>query len=131
MTDTLKYDFCTVYIHDFYLVVEINEGFHLLSSHNQILVNLADTYYRDKNFIYITHRIHSYSVDPIIYTETSKIKNLIGFAVVGKVPLSAANAQIEKLFLQKPFEIFNDLKDAIDWAKSIHNNSSTTSEGFV
>ncbi|MFK8036786.1 MAG: hypothetical protein AB8B74_00740, partial [Crocinitomicaceae bacterium] len=130
MTDILKYDFCTVYIHDTYLVVEINEGFHLLSSHNQILVNLADTYFRDTNFVYITHRIHSYSVDPIIYKETSKIKNLAGFAVVGKVPLAAANAQIEKLFIQKPFEIFDDLKAAISWAKSIHDNP-TTSEDLV
>ncbi len=128
MTDILKYDFCTVYIYDTYLVVEINEGFHLLSSHNQILVNLADTYYRNKNFVYITHRINSYSVDPVIYTQTSKIKNLIGFAVVGKVPLSAANAEIERLFLQKPFEIFDKLSDAIDWAKSIYKNPPSSQD---
>jgi len=33
-------------------------------------------------FVYITHRVNSYSVDPTIYISVSKIENLVGFAVV-------------------------------------------------
>ena len=119
MYTTLKYDFCQVQIHDSYMVVVMNEGIHITSKYTTVLVDLALTYYKDKPFVYITHRIHSYSVDPSVYLKTSKLKNLSGFAVVAAVPVAKANAEIEKLFLDKPFEIFYSLSDAIAWAKTI------------
>lgn len=119
MTDVLKYDFCTMHIYDHHMVVEINEGVHLTPEHNQILLNVSDTYYRNKPFVYLTHRINSYSVDPAIYVETSKIENLVGFAVISSDFKKKSNAQIEKLFFNKTFKIFDQLNEAIDWAKSI------------
>jgi hypothetical protein len=104
------------------MIVEVKDGVHLIKKHNHVLVNLADTYYRNKRFVYITHRVNSYSVDPAIYNETSKIESLLGFAVVSKTPVSSANALVEKLFMKnKPFEIFKELHEAINWAKSICN----------
>lgn len=119
MEDLLKFDFCTMHIYSTYMVVIMNEGVTIKPGHNQILLNVVDTYYKNKSFIYITHRINSYAVDPAIYLETSKIKNLAGFAVVSKDYKAKSNAEIEKLFLNKPFEIFNTLEDAISWAKSL------------
>ena len=51
----------------------------------------------------------------------AQIKNLIGFAVVADVPVAKANAEVEKLFLNKPFEIFQSLDKAITWANNILN----------
>ena len=110
-------------LYDNYLIVVVNEGEHLIPSQNQILVDIAKIHYHNKPFVYITHRKHSYSVDPSIYLKTSKIPNLYGFAVVAEVPVSMANAQIEKLFLNKPFEIFTAIDDAINWAKDIISNA--------
>ena len=121
MTDVIKFDFCEMHIYDFYVVVIINEGVTLTPAHNQTLINIVDTYYKNKKFVYITHRLHSYSVDPAIYFETSKIKNLAGFAVVSNDYKAKSNAEVEKLFLSKPFEIFSTLEDAISWANSILN----------
>ncbi len=70
-------------------------------------------------FVYITNRINSYSVDPQIYFETSKIKNLAGFAVVSKKYKAKSNAEIEKMFFSKPFEIFGDLDSAKKWATQL------------
>ncbi len=123
MAKTLTYSFCTMTLYDGFLVVVINEGEHLIPSQNKILVDIAKTHYNGKPFVYITHRKHSYSVDPSIYLKTSKIDNLCGFAVVAEVPVSMANAQIEKLFLNKPFEIFTVIDDAIIWAKDIISNA--------
>lgn len=121
MTDLLKFDFCEMHIYDFYMIVIINEGVTVLPKHNEVLRNVVDTYYHNKGFVYITHRINSYAVDPSTYFQTSLIDNLKGFAVVSNDYKAKSNAEIEKLFLDKPFEIFNDLKDAIIWAEKILN----------
>ena len=119
MPKTLKYPFCIIEVYDDYVVSCINEGFHLTPDKNKILEDIANEYFYDKPFVYITHRKFSYSVDPAIYLQTSEIFNLAGFAVVAQVPLAKGNAEIEKLFLNKPFEIFTSLDEAKSWAKSI------------
>lgn len=119
MTDLLKFDFCEMHIHDYYVLVIANEGVTISPKHNKTLENVVDTYYMDKPFVYITHRLNSYSVDTSTYLETSKIKNLKGFAVVSNDYKAKSNAEVEKLFLKKPFEIFDRLEDAILWAKTI------------
>ena len=48
MTDRLKYDFCEVHIYDNYMIVIINEGETILPRHNQILINIAETYFVKK-----------------------------------------------------------------------------------
>ena len=119
MIKSLKYPFCTIDIYSNYVISRINEGFHLTPDKNRILEDIANDYFKNKPFAYITHRINSYSVDPSIYLQTSKVKNLAGMAVVAEAPLSKGNAEVEKLFLKKPFEIFTDLNDAIEWVKSL------------
>ncbi|WCO00382.1 hypothetical protein [Psychroserpens ponticola] len=119
MTDVLKYDFCTMHIYDYYMIVVINEGITVTTTHNDVLLNVADTYYKNKPFVYITHRLHSYSVDPAIYKETSKIKNLAGFCVVSADYKAKRNAEIEKLFLNKPFEILDTIEEATIWANTV------------
>ncbi|MCK0109845.1 hypothetical protein MWU58_11115 [Flavobacteriaceae bacterium S0825] len=119
MLKSLKYPFCTIDIYSNYVISRINEGFHLTPDKNRVLEEIVNDYFKDKPFVYITHRINSYSVDPSIYLQTSKVKNLAGMAVVAEAPLSKGNAEVEKLFLKKPFEIFTDLNDAIEWVKSL------------
>jgi len=119
MTDVLKYDFCTMHIYDNHMIVVINEGVTVTPEHNNILIDVANTYYKNKPFVYITHRLNSYAVDPAIYKETSKILNLAGFCVVSSDYKAKRNAEIEKLFLNKPFEIFDTIEEATTWAKQV------------
>ena len=42
-----------------------------------------------------------------------------GFGLIAEIPVASGNAEIEKLFLNKPFEIFSDLDKAIEWAKEL------------
>jgi hypothetical protein len=112
-------DFAKITIDHQLMIVEVNKGEHLTPTHHELLEEVARIYFGDTPFIYITHRKNSYSVDPVIYKKTSQIKNLLGFAVVADVPLAKANAEVEKLFLNKPFEIFQTLEDALNWAKTL------------
>ena len=122
MIKILKYSFCTIEVYDDFVISYINKEHHLTPDQNKVLADIANDYFRDRPFVYITHRKHSYSVDPAIYLQTSKIENLVGFAVVAEVLLSKGNAEIERLFLDKPFEIFESLEDAKIWAKNIIPN---------
>ncbi|NRB82866.1 MAG: hypothetical protein HRU49_03685 [Winogradskyella sp.] len=122
MKEKLVFDFCDMTIYDNYVVNVMKEGVNLTPEYNAVLVDVAETYYSDKPFIYITHRLNSYSVDPKIYYETSKIKNLKGFAVVSNNYKSKINAQIEQRFYNKPFEIFTDLNKAFEWADDLIKN---------
>jgi len=108
-----------MHIYDNYMIVIINEGVTVTPEHNNVLLNVADTYYKNKPFVYITHRLHSYAVDPAIYKETSKIENLTGFCVVSADYKAKRNAEIEKLFLNKPFEILNSIEEATIWANKV------------
>jgi hypothetical protein len=119
MRESLTLDFCNVSIYDNYMVVVINEGVTVLLKHNNILAELAKDYFENKPFVYITHRLNSYSVDPNIYIETSKIDNLRGFAVVSKDYKARSNAEVEKMFLSKPFGIFSELEEAYEWANEM------------
>ncbi len=119
MKETLTLDFCDITIYDNYMVVVMKEGMDITPDYNSVLVEITNTYFPKQPFVYITHRIHSYSVDPKIYFETAKIENLKGFAVVSNKYQAKVNAQIEQMFFSKPFEIFTDLEDAIEWANKL------------
>lgn len=112
-------NFCTVTFYDSYMVVIMNEGVSVSSKLQDVLIEKALDYFGNKPFVYLTHRKHSYSVDPSIYIETSKIQNLVGFGVIAKDYKAKSNAEIERLFFKKPFRIFEDLDKAISWGKSL------------
>lgn len=122
MLKSLTYIFGQVEIYDGYIVAIMNEGVHISPEYNKVLEDIVNRFYKNKPFVYLTHRKHSYSVDPAIYFETSKIENLAGFGVIAEIPVSGPNAAIEKLFINKPFEIFESKEQAIAWAKTVLNN---------
>lgn len=118
MIKILNLEIGTVKIHKNYLIVEMNEGETITEISNNILLDIVDAYYPTNPFVYISNRINSYAVNPVVYTLTSNIPNLVGFSIVSSNNLSLNNAQIEKLFANKPFEVFTDLKRAINWAET-------------
>jgi len=115
MIASLSYDFCKVDIHDNYLIAIMDEGITVKPEHNMVLLDIVHKYFPDKPFGYITHRKHSYSVDPSIYFETSKINNLKAFAIVSDQEINQSNAELEKKFLKKPLRHFEVLDDAVKW----------------
>ncbi|MGB1309111.1 MAG: hypothetical protein ACPG6B_09385 [Oceanihabitans sp.] len=108
-----------VSIYQNYMLVIMNEGITVTVESNKKLLSLAETHYKNKAFVYITNRKNSYAVDPAVYFETKKIENLIGFAVVSLKEIAINNALIEKLFFDKPFEMFKSLDKAIAWANKL------------
>lgn len=114
-----KYDFGIAEIHDNYMIMIMNEGVTVNSEINKKLTDLAVHMFQGRPFGYITNRENSYSIDPNVYMETSKIENLVGFAIVSKEKIHVTTVQLEKMFLNKPMKVFEELKDAIAWIKNI------------
>jgi len=112
-------DFCILKFYDNYVISIINEGIHLTVELTNIMSEIALNYYKGNPFVYISHRVNNYSVDTDVYIEISKMKTLAGFVVVSNEKSSIKNALLEKVFIEKPFQIFSNIEDAILWANNI------------
>ena len=78
-------------------------------------MKLIKEHFSGKNMVYVSNRAKSYAVNPLIYPETEKIPNLLAIAMIPKTELMRKNAEFEKEFFNKPYEIFDRLTDAIHW----------------
>ncbi len=107
--------FCSLELHRDCVIATMKEGITVMPEYNDILVLLSQAYFKNRPFMYITNRKNSYSVNPMIYVETTKISNLIGFAVVSDEPIKKAMASFEELFFGKHFEVFQDMEEALEW----------------
>jgi len=121
----LKDEYGKVEIYDSYAITTVNEGVTIKPLHNRGFKRIAEEIFPNKNFGYISNRINSYSIDPKIYIETSKIENLVAFAVVSKNPIQISISEIEKIFLKKPFKHFTDLEESIKWIKEKVEDSNS------
>lgn len=108
-----------VFIFEDFIINQIKEGVTIEPKHNDILNDLIKKHFSGKNMVYVSNRAKSYSVNPLIYQETSKIPNLIAIAMIPKTDVMRKNAEFEKEFFPKPYEIFERLTDAIDWVGTI------------
>ena len=108
--------FCTTEIYKDYMLTVMNEGITVSPEYNALLTEIAEHHFRNTTpFVYITHRINSYAVNPAVYRETSKIPNLVGFAVVSKNPIQKQQTKVEKVFFDKAFQDFETLDEALAW----------------
>lgn len=124
MIATLDFEFGEIRVFKNFVVVVMKEGITVKPEYNDDLVNVADNYFKDKLFGYITYRKNSYSVDPMVYLKTSEIENLAAFAVVCKDGLKASNLKLERLFLKKPLGHFTNMDEAKNWVNDVIKKSS-------
>lgn len=116
---TIEFNFSSLYLQKNYLVNTVKEGVFLewskLDKFNTVLKN----YYTNTPFVFISNRIHPYSLDPSIYKEALKILNISAFGIVSKNHRMLDNLAIEQLFTNTQFKTFGKLNDAIIWADSL------------
>jgi len=123
--DVLKafyYEFADVYVFKGFVISEIKEG-TIFSYDNHAKKIIDDvTSYNNTNgsdLIYISHRIHSYSVQPMDWLKFFKNQfSLKGYGVIGYSDQGFVNTVIESLFFNKKIKRFKDLDSAIKWAEN-------------
>lgn len=108
-----------VFVFDEFLICQIEEGVNITPEHTEVLNQIIKKHFQGKNLVYISNRVNSYSVDPITYKETEIIPNLIAIAIVPDNETMKKNAQYERYFYGKSFEIYDNLSKAIEWSHEI------------
>ena len=116
----IAFDFGKITIIDNILVAELNEGILFDVESNRKLLNLGNKIFKGMPYGYISNRVNSYAVNPMIYMESSSTTNLKAIAVVSCNLVVQQNTVLEKQFYkdENAFEVFDTLEAAIHWIKS-------------
>jgi hypothetical protein len=115
MITSYNFYFCHIEIYEDYVKAVMKEGVTVSPEHNDVLLQIVEKHFKNKPFVYITHRINSYAVNPTIYFETAKISNMVGFAVVSADPKQKIQIKLEKTFFNKEFKQFDTIELALEW----------------
>ena len=117
MTRKVELDCGVIWVHDRILINEMNEGSLLDVETNRKILQIGRDYFGDDFFGYISHRIHSYAVNPMVYRESAEHPELKAIAVVSQNPVTRETARLEQQFYtnKNSFEIFSSLEEAIVW----------------
>lgn len=115
----LELDFGKVWFRDNILIAELNEGILFDVENNRQLLEIGKKAFKEQPYGYISYRINSYAVNPMVYLESANVVNLKAIAVVSNNVVCRNNAILEKQFYRdsNSFEIFSNLEEAIDWMK--------------
>ena len=126
MINTLELDFATIRIYENLIVTECNEGVLLDVPKNRKVLELAGEVFNNGSFGYISNRINSYAVDPMVYRESAAHPQLKAIAVVSESELARSSAKLEKQFYtnKNPFKIFSSLEEAKIWIREIMADQS-------
>ena len=119
---TEKYYFGTLKIGDHFIVGEMEEGTDIQLDVVSKLIDIAHERFNRERWAYISNRVNSYSLQPLVHEELSKVeKNMIAFAVVTEKEAHIKNAELEKFFSggKYEFECFANMENAIDWVTKL------------
>ncbi|WP_179345272.1 hypothetical protein [Winogradskyella ursingii] len=121
------YDFkdSECFIFDEFIINQIKEGVVIEPHHNDKLNEVIQEHFSGKDMVYVSNRVKSYSVNPLVYPETKQIPNLIAIAMIPLTETMRKSAQYEKQFFDKPYQIFDSLSKAIQWVHQILNEKVT------
>ena len=117
----IKLDFGSAYVHENILIAKLDEGILFDVESNQKLLDLGAEIFHGKNYGYISHRVNSYAVDPMVYFESANVSNLKAIAVVSDNEITRRNAdEVEKKFYKDNncFGVFQTLEEAVEWIKT-------------
>lgn len=121
MTESiLNLDFGKVWFKDKILIAELNEGILLDVMDNRKLLEIGRKAFSNDSYGYISYRVNSYAVNPLVYLESADTQNLKAIAVVTTDDTCRQNAYLERQFYRETnsFEVFSSLEEAVSWMNS-------------
>jgi hypothetical protein len=117
-------DFGEFLIYGNYVMGIINKGVVFDKKKYEILLEIFRGHFKDRPFGYISNRIHSYTIDPMMYKNVSNLDDLFAIAVVSNNSISVERSyKIEQFFYKGHFRHYDNLNDAHKWLSpllSIH-----------
>lgn len=108
-----------IYVFDDFLIKQVKEGAFISDDETELFVEIIEKHFKNKNFAFISNRVASYTVNPLVYSAAKKIPNLVAFAVISTDEKMRETSRFENKFHNKPFELFENLSDTILWTSKI------------
>jgi len=121
LSKEIELDFGKVYIHENILIAKLDEGILMDLQSNEKLLKLGAEIFKNRDYGYISHRVNSYAVDPMVYIDSANTQNLKAIAVVSENEVTRKNAEgVEKKFYKDSncFSVFQTLEEAVVWIKT-------------
>ncbi|MGA9325657.1 MAG: STAS/SEC14 domain-containing protein [Salegentibacter sp.] len=113
---------CSLEFYNFYVVSRVHENVIFDEEILEKVRNICRNFFKDQPYVYISKRVHSYNVNPLIYLKLKENEKLSGVAIVSDNFSQLTTANFEKQFSPLPFDIFDNLEEAIAWAQSVVEN---------
>ena len=108
-----------IFVFDDFLIKQVKEGATIDMEETEEFKVILEAHFNKKNMAYISNRVTSYSVNPLVYKEAEKISNMVAIAIIPATEKMRASAKYESQFYDKPFGIFDTLSEAIKWVHKI------------
>lgn len=115
MNDSAIFRFGKIDIFNNYIISEPYEGVTIGDEELKTILDYCENLFKDRPFGYICRRVHSYSVNPMVYLKTNMGHNVKAVAIVVQSRNGISIANMEKHFSPKPFQIFIDEEKAKEW----------------
>lgn len=118
--EAINLDFGKVSFIDNILIAELNEGVLFDVESNRVLLELGKKTFEGQPYGYISNRVNSYAVNPMVYLESAAAPTLKAIAVVTLDDVGKQNAFLEKQFYKEnnSFGIFGTLEEALEWIRT-------------
>ncbi|NER11889.1 hypothetical protein GWK08_00415 [Leptobacterium flavescens] len=119
MEKVYSLNFGNLIFYENYVVSIVNEGVEFKKEENDVLLQIARKHFGNIPYGFISYRMYSYSVDPMVYKESSQEENIKAIAIVSSKEVNNLSFEIEKLFFSKELQHFEQLDEAVNWIKNI------------
>lgn len=126
MMKKIELDCGVIWVQDKMLINEMNEGALLDVQTNRRILEIGCENFGNSNFGYISNRINSYAVNPMVYRESAEHSQLKAIAVVSENKMVRESALLEQQFYtnKNSFQIFSTLEEAKSWMQEVLNSYS-------
>ncbi|MBT0608960.1 hypothetical protein [Aequorivita echinoideorum] len=119
LNQILETDIGKLYFYENIVVMEVDEGVVLSYKNGFSILIQGLNILEGRPFVYISNRIHSYSIKLPDYKYLNKVPTLRGVAVVTYTEVASMNIMLEATFCKKPFRQFGTMADAYNWSRNL------------
>ncbi len=106
----------TIKLYQRVAIIEIAEGTSISYENGIETFQRLMSMIGDKPWAYISNRVNSYSLNPNDYKHFNEIPTLKGIGIIQYKKSIKTAMELEKMFVKKPFQTFDNLDAAIEWA---------------
>lgn len=112
----IHYDFGEFMIYENYIIGIINEGVVFGKYQYELLLGAFRAHFKGRPFGYISYRIHTYTINPMVYVNPSYCDDFFAIAIVSNDSILVERSyKIERFFYKGHFRYLDNLNDAHNW----------------